>query len=200
MSRGRRAKPAEIKQLLGNPGKRKLALDKAAGGDGKPAAAPAAPRRISIPAPDYLTKDEEKAAFKMAVSSLPANIARRSDVHSIARWAVWLNIWVTSKIQMDSAVHWYESKSKHGTFLREHPISKRMHQAEAHLVTLEDRLCLNITARNNIVHKLFQMPAAPNFGQLFGDEQPPAEGADKNVPPHPPLSPIGFMRDAGKPH
>lgn len=198
---GRRAKSPEVKALLGNPGKRKIALAKAADTEGE--TPPPAPKRAAILPPDYLTKDGEKLAFREVLAALPANLARKSDIHSIARWAVWLNVWVTAKLQLDSAVHWYESKSKHGTFLREHPISKRMHQAEAHLITLEDRLCLNITARHNIVHKMFNMPPAHPGEGLFGDEPIPADGkpaASGELPAQAPESPLGFLKDAGKQH
>lgn len=199
MARGRRSIPDEIKALKGNPGKRKLALDKI----GKRERGAARPQQFIADAPDYLTQDGERQAFRMALESLPGNVARRSDTHAIARWATWLNIWVSAKLKLDGKAHWYESESKHGKFLREHPISKRMHQAETHLVSLEDRLGLNIVARNNIVHRLFQMPGPPPGG-LFGDDrqdekndQPiPIDGvAEPEV-----LSPLGFLQQAGKPH
>src|SRR5262245_46625763 len=186
MSRGRRARPPEIKALIGNPGKRKLALRNAEIGR----AAPAKSSRV-VP-PDYL-KPGEVEIFKMAVSSLPANILRRSDTHAIARWAVWLRVWVAAKQSLDGKAHWYESESRHGKFLREHPISKRMHAAEQHLITLEDRLGLNVVSRNNIVHRLFQMPAA-HPGGMFGDEKPD-DGSPLPVPddaPEVPASPLGF--------
>jgi hypothetical protein len=48
-----------------------------------------------------------------------------------------------------------------------------MDKAEAHLITLEDRLCLNIVARNNVMHRLFNMPGAHPGGGLFGRAEPP---------------------------
>ncbi len=197
MARGRRALPDAVKALKGNPGKRKLALDKI----GKRGAA--RPQQFIAAPPEYLTQDGEKDAFRMALESLPANVARRSDVHAIARWATWLHVWVSSKLKLDGKAHWYESESKHGKFLREHPISKRMHQAEAHLISLEDRLGLNIVARNNIVHRLFQMPGPPPGG-LFGDDKMD-DGKGAPIPiddaPQPEeLSPLGFLQQAGRLH
>lgn len=184
--------------MLGNPGKRKLALSKVTN---VKQARVAQPKPLSAQPPDYLNAEEAKI-FSQALAALPANIARASDIHALARWATWLNVWVASKKILEGCAHWYESKSKHGTFLREHPISKRMHQAEAHLVSLEDRLCLNIVARNNIVHKLFQMPAPALLAEgLFSDEAIKDELA--TAPGLAPvdtvaLTPLNFLSQAGK--
>jgi phage terminase small subunit len=196
--RGRRALPPEIKALKGNPGKRRLALNKA----GKRAVA-AVVARPQIAPPEFLTQDGEIKAFRWVYETLPANLARASDVMSVARWASWLNVWISCKTTLDGKAFWYESQSNHGKLMREHPISKKMDRAEGHLIALEDRLGLNIVARNNIVHRLFQMPAAPP-GELFDDKN-----ADKKEPgesPPPPvdqleqISPLGFMAQAGKQH
>lgn len=199
MTRGRRAQPDEIKALKGNPGKRKLALE----GIGKRERSVRAPQQFAPEMPDYLTQEGERKAFAMAVESLPGNVARRSDTHAIARWATWLNIWVAAKLKLDGKAHWYESESKHGRLFREHPLSRRLNQAETHLVVLEDRLGLNIVARNNIVHRLFQMPGPPPGG-LFGDERADDKTdvpiADDGVPEPEAISPLGFLQTAGKPH
>lgn len=195
--RGRRPLPDEVKALKGNPGKRKLALDQARG-DAKPTAQLPTPFRAEPP--DYLTQDGERSAFREVLDALPLNVARKSDLHAIARWSIWLNIFVDAKKRLDGRAHWYESTSKHGTFLREHPISKRMHQAEAHLISLEDRLGLNIVARNNIVHRLFQMPGPPP--NLFGPDKPEPDDAeplptgDAPEPLEDGLSPLGFLQQA----
>src|SRR4051812_9854488 len=109
MPRGRRAKPAEVKALLGNPGKRRLALKGASGGARAPSIVP-----DQIPVPSYLTQEREKAAFKWAIEYLPANIVRQTDQHALARWATWLNTWVTCKLALDGRQHWYTTRSKFG--------------------------------------------------------------------------------------
>ena len=208
MPRGRRAKPAEVKALLGNPGKRRLALKSTAAGAG--AVAPA----LSIEPPNYLTQERERAAFKWVLDYLPPNIVRQTDVHALARWATWLNIWVTCKLNLDGRQSWYTTRSKFAAgedavleIHREHPLTKRMDKAEAHLVTLEDRLCLNIVARNNVMHRLFNMPAAHPAGGLFGpepepetDDKPETDAPASPPPAEPDLNPLGFMERAGKPH
>jgi hypothetical protein len=195
VSRGRRAQPAEAKALKGNPGKRKLALENI----GKRSL----PMRFMPEPPVFLTQDGERDAFRVAFETLPQNIARASDVTAMGRWAAWLHVWVTCKLALDGKKHWYESESKHGKFLREHPLSKRMDKAEAHLVTLEDRLCLNIVARNNVIHRLFNMPGAHPGGMFIEEELPNDENKPQpecDVPAPEPMSPLGWMQTAGKPN
>lgn len=200
MPRGRRAKPAEVKALLGNPGKRRLALNNDAGGHGT--AAPAA--TLKFEAPIALTPEEQRL-FIWATSSLPSNLIRESDLIEFARWATWMCVFVLCKTALQGRQHWYTTSSEHSPEIhREHPLSKKMDRAEAHLITLEDRLCLNIVARNNVMHRLFNMPAAHPGSGLFGQEpseddkkKPDAEGP---VAPQPDHDPLGFMERAGKPH
>lgn len=210
MSRGRRAKPTEVKALLGNPGKRRLALKSASGGARPPSVA-----SDQIDAPNYLTQPREQAAFKWALEYLPANIVRHTDVHALARWAAWLNTWVTCKLALDGREHWYTTRSKFGAddkdgvaleIHREHPLAKRMDKAEAHLITLEDRLCLNIVARNNVMHRLFNMPGAHPAGGLFGadpseDEKPGETGVPtaKTGEGGDDIGPLAFVERAGRP-
>jgi len=183
MGRGRRALPDEVKALKGNPDKRRLALD----GAGTEAVRP---KRTKIDPADYLTQEAERVAFSMAVATLPANVVRASDVNVMARWATWLNIWVTCKAKLDGKAHWYESKTNHGNFLREHPLAKRMSQAEMHLIALEDRLGLNPVARQAIIRALAGMMPATVVAE---EEQPISE-----APPANDASPLAYLQQAGK--
>lgn len=194
MSRGRRALSAEVKALKGNPGKRKLALKKIGARVARPLAFTASP-------PEFLTHERERQAFAWAIETLPANVARASDVNAIARWAAWLHVWVTCKLALDGKAHWYTTESNFVKIHREHPLSKRMDKAEGHLISLEDRLGLNVVARNNIVHRLFQMPGAP-AGGLFGEEVNDADVEQPvgDMPEPETVSPLGFLQQAGKPH
>lgn len=203
MSRGRRAKPAEVKALLGNPGKRRLALSDATDGKRAPA-----PQPVPIDPPAFLTQDAEKKAFADVLRALPPNLVRRSDLNALGRWAAWLCVWVTCKVALDGKKHWYTTSSEHSPEIhREHPLAKRMDKAEAHLVTLEDRLCLNIVARNNVMHRILNAPPAHPGAGLFADDEP--NEADKGktddsaqMPPPETTDhdPLGFMERAGKPH
>lgn len=200
MARGRRAEAPEIKALKGNPGKRRLALERGARPDAHAPAARAQPLVPEMPA--MLTHERERAAFRWCYETLPANLLRTSDVHTVARWCVWLNRFVTAKLALDGRAAWYTTKSNFVEIHREHPLSKQMDRAEAHLVTLEDRLCLNVVARNNVMHRLFNMPGAHPGAGLFG---PDPTDDDKGEAPQPEqlpeidADPLGFVERAGKP-
>ena len=201
MARGRRAKPAEVKALLGNPGKRRLALENAGG---KHVRSPSI-QPLAIEPPAFLTQPGEREAFIAVLAALPPNLVRASDVYEFGRWAAWLCIWQTCKLTLDGKKHWYTTSSEHSPQIhREHPLAKRMDKAEAHLVTLEDRLCLNIVARNNVMHRLFNMPGAHPGAGLFGNAEPSDDDkkppADAPAPAEPDLDPRGFMDRAGKQH
>ena len=176
MTRGRRPKPDVVKALEGNPGKRKLAAQQS-GGSGTATGVKPAPDHFELPY--YLNQEKEREVFNEALRTLPANMIKPSDVWSLSRWAHWMTVWASCKIALDGNAHWYESKSKHGDLKREHPIAKRMDKAEGHLITLEDRIGLNVVARNNIVHKLFKMPHSSPPGELFRND----DEADSDEPP-----------------
>lgn len=191
MARGRRAKPDAVKALAGNPGKRKLAAASAEG----PRASGIKPSPQKLDLPYFLNQEKEKELFNEVLRALPPNMVRKSDVWAIGRWAHWMTVWATNKLLLDGNAHWYTSESNHGSLHRDHPIAKRMDRAEGHLISLEDRIGLNIVARNNIVHKLFNMPNSAPPGELFKDDLP----ADKDVPLVPDDSAIGFLARARMP-
>jgi hypothetical protein len=191
--RGPKPLPPEIKALKGNPGKRRLVLDAATGG------VVTHPRRLVAEPPRYLTEQAERDAFVMALATLPANVARASDVNAVARWACWLNIWVQCKFTLSGETN-HDLKFHH----------KRMSDAEQHLTRLEDRLGLNVAARNSIVHRLFQMPHAQVVVEALDGEpvqaapQKPGEASGGNGsnarPLHDDKSPLGWLRRHAKPH
>lgn len=199
MARGRRAIPDEVKALKGNPGKRKLALKSATGETAKPEAP-----KVALAIPEFLTHERERDIFRKVVDDyLQRRIARAPDLTAYARWASYVHRWVTAKEEIDGKATWYKSSSKHGDLLRRNPHFKDMLDLERVLQSLEDRLGLNPTARQNIIRGLSAMPAA--LGGLFADEQAPesdkpeiSDGEPLGGPP--PLSPLGFLQSAGKPH
>jgi phage terminase small subunit len=172
--RGRRRQPDEIKRLRGNPHGHRLHLERAAEG-----APPPHPRRFAVEPPHYLTEKAERDAFNMALASLPANVARASDTNAVARWAVWLHVWVQCKSSLGSNKAEPDWKSHH----------RRMRDAESALVRLEDRLGLSPAARNSIVQGLFQVPAA-NFEAIEPAQPVPDDGE----------SPLGFLLRHGRRH
>lgn len=199
MARGRRALPDEVKALKGNPGKRRLALKSAIGDAVKPESA-----KVALTIPEFLTQPREVEIFRKVVDDyLQRRIARAPDLTAYARWASYVHRWVSCKEQLDGKPTWFKSISKHGDLLRRHPLFKDMLDLERVMQSLEDRLGLNPTARQNIIRGLSAMPAA--LGGLFGDE-PSVEGEKPEMPDAPtgegppPLSPLGFLQSSGKPH
>lgn len=199
MARGRRALPDEVKALKGNPGKRRMALKSAAGETVKAES----PRAI-LAIPEFLTHERERDIFRKIVDDyMQRRIARAPDLTAYARWASYVHRWVSCKEKLDGKSTYFKSSSKHGELLRRHPLFKDMLDLERVLQSLEDRLGLNPTARQNIIRGLSAMPAA--LGGLFGDEQPAEsdkpEISDGDAPDGPPpVSPLGFLQAAGKPH
>ena len=197
MSRGRHAQPDAVKALKGNPGKRKLALDNA--GKEDPHA-----RTVSPPVlpPDFLTHDREKAIFtKVVTDYLQRRIARPVDITAYGRWASYVHRWVSCKEQLGTQSTWYKVVSNHGERLARHPMFKDMLDIERVLQSLEDRLGLNPAARQNILRGLSAMPAA--MGGFFGEEPPhPDDKPAAEIPdgplPEAPLSPLGYLQNAGK--
>lgn len=198
MSRGRHAQPDAVKALKGNPGKRKLALDNAGKEDSR-----ARPALAAVTAPEFLTHDREKAIFtKIIEDYLQRRIARPVDITAYGRWASYVHRWVGCKEQLDGKATWYKIASNHGERLARHPMFKDMLDLERVLQSLEDRLGLNPAARQNILRGLAAMPAA--MGGFFGeepphpDEKPASEIPDGDPPTAPPLSPLGYLQNAGK--
>ena len=199
MPRGRRAIPDEVKALKGNPGKRRLALKAAAGEIAKVDG----PRAV-LAIPEFLTHDREREIFRKVVEDyLQRRVARAPDLTAYARWASYVHRWIGCKEDLEGKPTWFKSSSKHGDLLRRHPIFKDMLDIERVLQSLEDRLGLNPVARQNIMRGLSAMPAA--LGGLFGGDEPPTEGdkPDVDAPAPegpPPVSPLGYLQSAGKPH
>jgi phage terminase small subunit len=203
MPRGRRAQPDAVKALKGNPGKRKLLLEK-----GADSAAPAPAKLPPLQIPEFLEHEREIAIFRKVVEDyLQRRIARPADLTQYARWASYLHQWVTCKEQItkNKGRTYYLVESNHGKRLARLPSFKDMLDLERVLQSLEDRLGLNPAARQNIIKGLQAMPAA--LGGLFGEEKPNEEGdGDKPEPDEVPtaeqvMSPLGFLQAAAsKPH
>lgn len=191
MARGRRPKPAEVKALLGNPGKRRLALlnqeRPAPGADGA--------TRIPEP-PSYLTEDEREA-YCFAYEALPYNLVRESDKVAVSEWAVWLVKFVNAKQRLEAKKETYESVSKHGSFLRINPDFLIMSRASDKMRELADRLGLNPMARSALTQKMLNAPMMSPPGELFSEP----DGKDKKPASPAPLEDVdalGFLDDAGK--
>lgn len=192
MPRGRKAQPDQIKELRGNPGKRRLALDKARGG--RRSSPEMAEKQPALQMPSFLTGERERGIFRTVVEDyLQRRVARPVDLTAYARWAHYVDRWITCKETLDGKSTFFKSESKHGTLLRRHPLFKDQLDLERVLQSLEDRLGLNPVARQNIIRGLAALP--PALGDLFGDEKPEAkvEGDEEPEAPAPVESPLNFL-------
>jgi Phage terminase, small subunit len=205
--RGRRRIPDAIKELKGNPGKRKLALDGAVAPVQKQVAARTMP---SVAIPEFLKHERERTIFKRVIEDyLQRRIAREVDFMAYGRWASYVHDWMSCKEYLEGKAKFYKPKSANGNErLASHPVWQDQIALEKLLQSLEDRLGLNPAARQSILRGLAAMPSA--IGGLFGDEPhaedptgPPAPSAPAPEGPPPEgevMSPLGFLRLAGKPH
>lgn len=199
MPRGRRATPDAIKELKGNPGKRRLALNDARETRTIARALP------SITVPDFLKHERERTIFKRMIEDfLQRRIARECDLIAYGRWASYMHEWLNCKEFLDGTSKFYKIKSQRtgDERLAQHPMWLNQMTIEKALQSLEDRLGLNPAARQTILRGLAAMPSAMQLGE---DQQQQAEDLEGAVPPPPKegpaQSPLGFLRMAGsKPH
>src|SRR5579872_4389484 len=106
MTRGPKPQSELQKFLKGNPRARLEALERLTNPN-----APAAPAPVPHQAepPPFLSEPGEIAIFRGVIASMPASIAKSSDVNAIARYAFWLHRWSKLKAAMASAPDTYET-------------------------------------------------------------------------------------------
>ncbi len=191
MARGRRALSDEVKAAKGNKAARRRLIAaenaKSRSTDGKAKGSPA------LKIPDFVKGARHKEIYTRVVTEFAMRrIARPADLTAYARWAYYVDQWIKLKEKIGNRGLTYETKSKHGSMLREHPDFKAMLRVESVLQALEDRLGLNPVARQNIIRGLAAVP--PAMRDLFNDEPQP-EKPDSNDPavPAKPESPLGFI-------
>ena len=196
MTRGRKAQPDEIKELRGNPGKRRLVALEAA----KKARriAPAPPPLIETPA--WLS-DAQAAIFRKIVDEYQQNrIARVTDVNAYGRWATYMTEWIDAKQQLGNGGRFYKIESNHGTRMALHPLFQVMVKCEAMIVKLEADLGLNPAARQNIIRGMSNLTPGDLFGKtpIAPDSEDDIEDDIDN--PDGIESPLGFLQGTGKPN
>jgi len=196
MPRGRRPLPDEIKELRGNPGKRKLLQDIVAERPRPRSSKPVEP-------PAFLTDDREKEILTRVVRDyLQGRVARTPDMTAYGRWAAYVHRWISCKEALDGKSTWFTSETKWGKILRRHPLFKDMLDLERVLQSLEDRLGLNPIARQNIIRGLTTLPQSLS-GSYDTEQLPSGEGeeAKSSIDQSPPEeSPLAYLQTAGKPN
>lgn len=197
MTRGRKSQPDEIKEMRGNPGKRRL-LSLEAAQKQQQQIVPVAPTRIETP--DWLSNDREIAIFRLIVDEYQQNrIARKTDVHAYARWAHYMRRWIEAKEGLGEAGMYYQVESNHGKRLALHPLLVVMFRCEAEITKQEDRLGLNPAARQNIIRGMSTLSTGADlFGQVPKPDQ--TDDDDELANADPIESPLGFLQGTGKPN
>lgn len=195
MTRGRKSQPDEIKELRGNPGKRRLVALEAAKKQQRTTPKPPA----TIETPDWLKGEREAAIFRMVVDEYQQNrIARATDIHAYGRWAHYMARWIEAKEQLGDNSSFYQVESNHGKRLALHPLLVVMFRCEAEITKQEDRLGLNPAARQNIIRGMSSLPAADLFGKI---PTPPSVDDDDELAQATAIeSPLGFLQGTGKPN
>jgi phage terminase small subunit len=193
MARGRKRLPDSIKALMGNPGKRKLALDD----EYDPIARS---ERPNITMPEFLTHEREKEIFRRVVEDyMQKRIASEVDLISYGRWASYVHEWWSCKEALEGKSRFIKQIANGNERFVSHPLWTLMKEYEQEMRGLEACLGLNPLARNNILRGLAAMPAA--IGGLLISNQPGTvykeEADDQSAPPPDESeSPLGFLRRA----
>jgi len=185
MARGRRADPAEVKRLKGNPGNRPIG------------AAPAQQEDLSdIPA--WLTTDDVGTDAARRISALAVQIWRRlhgelvklkllksTDENAFGRYCRYMAEWIEHTRTIDRDGHWYTTSSEHvGELRRPHPAVRFRKDVEQALKDLGESMGLTPAARQRIFQ---QLATAPGAGAT-----PKAPAEDRPLLP-PSAGPVGFL-------
>lgn len=176
MARGRKSAPGAVKAARGNPGRRPIAADVPAqtiGGAEAPVTLSAGARVV------WNRLGEKLAGLKFL---------HDTDVDAFARYCWYLDrFWRTARV-VDRLGDTYESESRHGKLLREHPKAKLLQRYGKALVDLEDRFGLNPRARYEILARLAGKAPTLPF-------EPGAKEGDAASPPpeQPSLPATGFL-------
>lgn len=189
MARGRKAQPAELKRLKGNPGNRPIA------------AAPVEQPDDLTDVPAWLTTadlgtDAAKRISALAVSiwrSLHGDLTKlkllkSTDENAFGRYCRYMAEWIEHTRTIDRDGAWYVTSSEHvGELRRPHPAVRFRKDVEQALKDLGESMGLTPSARQRIFQ---QLAAGPGPGA--GNRQPDAPGRDQPLLP-PSAGPVGFL-------
>lgn len=171
MARGRKAEPAAIKDLKGNPGKRPIARQESDIADlaGKP--------------PAFMRRQSARRIYTDLHRELTAtNILRATDVNAFTRYCEYMADWIelTGQLRKKGTRTVYETDTRHGRMLRIHPYFTARGRLEDDIVKLEDHLGLTPRARQSILQQFANVqPELPGFAE---PDPRPAADDDQGVP------------------
>lgn len=171
---GRRAKPAGLNELQGNPGKRRKVATPA-----PPAAnVTAAPhgdegaRGVMLP-PVPLTAAGRAVWDELAPQLTAMNFVRPTDARALARLCQHeADFWLATKA-LDAGRLIYWTRSKHGKIKRVNPLVTARAIIERQLLKLEESFGLTPRARQELMQRIAnripQLPLSPAAGEAKTD-------------------------------
>jgi P27 family predicted phage terminase small subunit len=181
MTRGRRPKPAALRERQGNPGKRAVAKDAA------PDVPEIEPDEVSVKVPADLTGGAAAVWREIAPLLTAMRFVKASDLQALKRYCVWVSTWWDAAKDVEKNGSHYETSSPHvDKMLRLNPAFSVMRVSEDRCQDLEDRFGFNPAGRMRIASHLAAGGAAreqPLPGLDTGD--PTGAGAPGGATPRP---------------
>lgn len=182
--KGRKPKPAEVREAQGNPGHRPLST----AAHDVPGLKASAPKGLPVAA----RRIWEELAPELARMKL----LRSTDFGAFSRYCEHLARWGALTKDLRKNGETYTSKSAHGELERVRPAFLVRDRLESRLESLEDRFGLSPSARQQLLQRLSMAPPLPQQPGLFGDDaaQQSAPSPDApSIPPAPAASPVGLL-------
>lgn len=180
--RGRRPKPAGVRQAQGNPGHRAIAAD---------AAPPSGENHATLPFAKLT--DDALLAYNLIGRELKRlNFVRSSDESVLVRYCKSLaQFWtVTGKLDALGSETYECQMTNGGTMQRIHPLFMVQERLAKRLESMEDRLGLSPQARQQYMLRM----AGASQGLLPLNDQPLKDDGEPAAPPPPPASsPVGIL-------
>lgn len=210
MKPGPKPRPAEIADLIGNPGHRPIARlpDDATASTASRLEPPA---WLAAPAPAHSKRRSKRAAAAAAtdplvvwqqVTAAAATLPfiRATDQNALARYCVHLARWMDLNRAVVARGAVYTTRSNHGELDRVRPEQTLMLKIETVLLALEDRLGLSPAARQSLLIRLADLPRDQIATQPSapGTASPDDVDTDPATDPHRlpmmdlPASPVGI--------
>lgn len=140
---GRPAKPQALKDLAGNPGRRKPRVQ----GQTVAEVAASASAAGEFAPPKDLTAPERKVWLDELHRWQAAGLAKPSDLTAFRSWVEARALFLRCKRVVDKDGPTYVTKSKHGSMIRERPEVKIMNGLARLMTKLSDQLASNTKQR-----------------------------------------------------
>ncbi len=143
MSRGRKPIPAETREKMGNPGKRKI--------NKVPDHVPV----ISEIAPELLKDDDALAVWNTLYPMLDnLTFIKETDKPLMGRYCAAFAEWVSVRRSLIGEGHTYETSSNHGDMKRKNPLHDIRMDLEKLIIKYEEKLGLTPIDRQTLLNRI----------------------------------------------